>query len=244
MSVNQVEQIKSYAEENELSFREQYSGRSMYGKSCVGIVCDNPNDVIAELGIPGAKTDDMGRSTIVYWPKIAMSTKKIVCWNEVLNDMQRAREIAHECHHDDNSLRQRRLLEEAEIVEYTLGNEGVFIWQGNDQIPVEVEDPENITLYINVYRIERLYGGPEEGGWWYDNYVCEISAAVFWSPTHDNHQFDNAWSYFQHELSKWKERYNNEGHRPLHSVLSSGEWRVHLEAFPKESETTERPVYC
>lgn len=23
-------------------------------------------------------------------------------------------------------------------------------------------------LYVNVYEIERLYGGPEEGGWWYD----------------------------------------------------------------------------
>lgn len=22
--------------------------------------------------------------------------------------------------------------------------------------------------YINVYSVERMYGGPEEGGWWYD----------------------------------------------------------------------------
>lgn len=24
------------------------------------------------------------------------------------------------------------------------------------------------TLYVNVYDITRNYGGPEEGGWWYD----------------------------------------------------------------------------
>lgn len=24
------------------------------------------------------------------------------------------------------------------------------------------------TYYVNVYRVERVYGGPEEGGWWYD----------------------------------------------------------------------------
>lgn len=25
--------------------------------------------------------------------------------------------------------------------------------------------------HLNVYRIERAYGGPEEGGWWYDDYI-------------------------------------------------------------------------
>lgn len=25
--------------------------------------------------------------------------------------------------------------------------------------------------FINVYRVERAYGGPEEGGWWYDDYT-------------------------------------------------------------------------
>lgn len=24
------------------------------------------------------------------------------------------------------------------------------------------------VLYVNVYRVTRHYGGPEEGGWWYD----------------------------------------------------------------------------
>lgn len=30
--------------------------------------------------------------------------------------------------------------------------------------------------YVTVYRISRLRGGPEEGGWWYDHYdpVCSV----------------------------------------------------------------------
>ena len=28
---------------------------------------------------------------------------------------------------------------------------------------------EKVTLFVNVYRVERRYGGPEEGGWHYDS---------------------------------------------------------------------------
>ena len=41
-----------------------------YGKKCLGIVCDDPEDVIAEVGVKGAKMDSMGKSTIVYWPDV------------------------------------------------------------------------------------------------------------------------------------------------------------------------------
>lgn len=169
-------------------------------------------------------------------------------WNAILNDMQRAREIAHECRHDDSSLRQRRLCEEAGIVGYEFGSDGVYVWQDNEHVPVEVEDPENISLYINVYHVERCYGGPEEGGWYYNAYKCEQTAMVFWDPTCDGSNpslpANGAWAFFDRQLEKYRRRYNNEGRRPLHSVLSNGEWSVMLEAFPKESETTERPYYC
>lgn len=49
-----------------------YSGRGMYGDACIGIVCSDEVKCIeeaAERGIRGAKTDGMGRSTIVYWPR-------------------------------------------------------------------------------------------------------------------------------------------------------------------------------
>lgn len=55
----------------EATLRINYSGRNMYGRSCFGIVADDPAEVIelaAIVGIRGAQTDSMGRSTIVYWP--------------------------------------------------------------------------------------------------------------------------------------------------------------------------------
>lgn len=51
---------------------EGYSGRGMYGKECIGVVCDNSVHCIekaAARGIMGAVVDSMGRQQIVYWPR-------------------------------------------------------------------------------------------------------------------------------------------------------------------------------
>jgi len=58
-------------DDDSLSLRKDYSGRGMFGKTCYGIVCDNPGDVIAQVGLPGARQDSMGKSAIVYWPSVA-----------------------------------------------------------------------------------------------------------------------------------------------------------------------------
>jgi hypothetical protein len=53
--------------------RDDYSGRGMFGKTCYGIVTDNPDGCIeeaAEEGIKGARRDSMGLKHIVYWPHI------------------------------------------------------------------------------------------------------------------------------------------------------------------------------
>ena len=31
-----------------------------------------------------------------------------------------------------------------------------------------IDERYNGYVFINVYRVNRDYGGPEEGGWWYD----------------------------------------------------------------------------
>lgn len=63
-----------------------YSGRGMFGRYCVGFVCDeytNPFDLGVALGemasdstygievceLPSAAMDSLGRSTIIYWPR-------------------------------------------------------------------------------------------------------------------------------------------------------------------------------
>ena len=70
-------------EDADLELRRSYSGRGMSGRSCVGFVTDE--SVMAALSsiiaccdnieqasdlVSAARTDNMGRGTIVYWPRI------------------------------------------------------------------------------------------------------------------------------------------------------------------------------
>ena len=68
-----IEKIESVAKDAGWEVRRDYSGRGMFGKTCVGIVCRRPIMAIefaAERGIRGARIDDMGLDSIVYWPAI------------------------------------------------------------------------------------------------------------------------------------------------------------------------------
>jgi len=64
-------------------------------------------------------------------------------------------------------------------------------------------------------RVERLYGGPEEGGWYYDAFE---PLRYFTVPAAKADRM-------RHWLKRWEER-GNRGARPLHSVLSTGLRRV------------------
>jgi hypothetical protein len=64
-----------------------YSGRGMYGKSCVGVVVEEVMPAIADLVlgcedteqayllIDRVKSDNMGCDTILYWPSVEWSEK-------------------------------------------------------------------------------------------------------------------------------------------------------------------------
>jgi len=50
-----------------------YSGRGMYGKRCIGISCDDSNDVMSsykEFNLPRPSVDQLGRGYICYWQNI------------------------------------------------------------------------------------------------------------------------------------------------------------------------------
>ena len=67
------EKIQSVADEIAGHVRFDYSGRGMFGKTCLGITCDNANEcleVAGGHGLRGGKVDNMGRGWIVYWPSI------------------------------------------------------------------------------------------------------------------------------------------------------------------------------
>lgn len=71
MKLNEmVEKLKSLEERGYGDVYREYSGRGMFGATCIGFVTGNASDVIAEAGVRGAKTDNLGTRTIVYWPNI------------------------------------------------------------------------------------------------------------------------------------------------------------------------------
>lgn len=76
--MTKFQKLKQIAEDNGWSFREDYSGRWMFGKTCAGIVTDDPYECVSQAKrkkIQGHVTDNMGLSTIVYWPHIQTEEK-------------------------------------------------------------------------------------------------------------------------------------------------------------------------
>ncbi|MBO5631530.1 MAG: hypothetical protein J5965_20875 [Aeriscardovia sp.] len=79
------EYIEAFCEANEYSFYDGYSGRFMYGRQCIGIVCDNIGECLIRLccylvaeGVDihpnmllPISYDNMGLQLILYFPNIA-----------------------------------------------------------------------------------------------------------------------------------------------------------------------------
>ena len=74
----------------------EYSGRGMYGDRCIGVVCADPVGLAIELGIELGRSvqsgrvseeiaeafqrpqiDSMGRSQIIYWPRLAATSEEV-----------------------------------------------------------------------------------------------------------------------------------------------------------------------
>lgn len=91
---NIKEVIKDYCDDEGLNYREDYSGRGMYGRSCVAVDCDNPLETLSgifaylvdsddniegcdvqfSLGEP--RQDSMGMGNILYFPKLRTEDKE------------------------------------------------------------------------------------------------------------------------------------------------------------------------
>jgi len=71
-----AERIRTLARDRGADFRPEYSGRGMFGATCVGIVTSDANALMQEAGRRGInktpQTDEMGLDTIVYWPSISI----------------------------------------------------------------------------------------------------------------------------------------------------------------------------
>jgi len=75
---------------------------------------------------------------------------------------------------------------------------------------------------VAIYLVDRAYGGPEEGGWWYD----------YGNPSDEHAQHTKGFADAKEAYDYANELNNticaalNEGRRPMWSVLSDGEYRA------------------
>jgi hypothetical protein len=72
----------------DMRFRRSYSGRGMYGATCIGVthtystdlarLCEELRDAgqekLARLLSRGGRSDNMGLRTITYWPSVSVAT--------------------------------------------------------------------------------------------------------------------------------------------------------------------------
>jgi len=93
------------------------------------------------------------------------------------------------------------------------------------------------ALCVAVYDCNQAFGGPEEGGWWYDTGTLVSREGIYFNR-------DKAYAAVR-ALSEWCERNNEaEQRRPISSVLCEGVLQAHLMDYPAPAGfPTQRPHY-
>ena len=92
-----------------------------------------------------------------------------------------------------------------------------------------------VAYYVNEYRTDRAYGGPEEGGWWYDTGEFVRCLGV--------HLDRNAAEQQRNSLTGDLDNRRQGLHSPG-SVLSEGDWPdIWIEEHPGANFPTESPRY-
>lgn len=113
---------------------------------------------------------------------------------------------------------------------------GIVKFADGNSETVGLEDFEVVTpkIYVNIYLHDRQYGGPEEGGWWFDVWDVE---EVFRCR-------DEAHAKQVFELKTGEAVEDNKLRRSdVSSVISEGRYEVKLEAWPAERIPAVAPHY-
>jgi hypothetical protein len=95
--------------------------------------------------------------------------------------------------------------------------------------------------YITAYAVTRHYGGPEEGGWWYNWYKSIESIHIPKKYQGTSKRALNAVALREKAL-QLKLDYINEG--DIYRVTGGVLLITCVESVKNENETTERPYYC
>lgn len=93
-----------------------------------------------------------------------------------------------------------------------------------------VKLPDDYTLYVNAYMVTRHYGGPEEGGWWYNMSECVETRTATPLTAEQVHR-------------EMEEKWKKEDWGDIYSVLGGVQHEVYVQREPKETEDLDRPHY-
>jgi len=81
------------------------------------------------------------------------------------------------------------------------------------------------AMQVAIYDCNREYGGPEEGGWWYDTGSLVSREGTFWNRS-------NAWRE-ANRMNAWCEADNTANQRrPIYSVLCNGVLGAYVMPYP------------
>jgi hypothetical protein len=91
--------------------------------------------------------------------------------------------------------------------------------------------------FVNVYNVDRCYGGPEEGGWWYDAGEPSeyFERASFGVESQEEAQLLKSALLARIEMP--------DDHHDRSSVIGDTDIEVYIEDMPAERFPRERPFY-
>ena len=92
------------------------------------------------------------------------------------------------------------------------------------------------TTFVNVYLIDRAYGGPEEGGWYYTMGLFSDGEAF---PDEREEDVERAVEQAKSRCDDWNEKRNSD----IGSVLSDGKYVVRIENHPGKNYPDVKPHY-
>lgn len=96
-----------------------------------------------------------------------------------------------------------------------------------------VVDAEKWPQYVNAYDHNRSYGGPEEGGWWFD--TGTLLASI---PCYSEEHIEAAKKVLKEAFGPQFER-----HHDIGSVICEGVLQILVEDEPGKDYPTQRPHY-
>lgn len=120
------------------------------------------------------------------------------------------------------------------LIEPSFPSSDVIELSGGRWFPVShAVKPWGGLQFVNAYSMNRLYGGPEEGGWWYDTGLPVGSI-----PAEEDDDMDpELWKKYLRETAGWFSEYD------INSVLGHDTFDVVLEDTFAAPFPTEKPYY-